>query len=87
MPKPYHDRSYIDEGKAERFFNRSDPLHLRLDPGQLGGWLLSKHRIVSTPIVHAEFKGIRVTPSIYTAVDEIDTFVEAVTKAIRTGIA
>jgi len=58
-----------------------------IDPGALGGWLLSQHRIVSTPIVHQEFKGIRVTPSIYTSVDEIDTFVEAVTTAIRRGIA
>jgi len=58
-----------------------------IDPGALGNWLLAQHRIVSTPITHPEFKGIRVTPSIYTSVDEIDTFVEAVTKAIRRGIA
>jgi selenocysteine lyase/cysteine desulfurase len=37
--------------------------------------------------VHPEFSGIRITPSIYTTVDEIDTFVGAVLTAIRTGIA
>lgn len=58
-----------------------------MDPGKLGGWLLSNYRIVNTPIVHPEFSGIRITPSIYTTVDEIDTFVGAVTKAIRSGIA
>jgi hypothetical protein len=42
---------------------------------------------VNTPIVHPEFKGIRITPSIYTTVDELDTFVGAVTVAIRRGIA
>lgn len=57
-----------------------------IEPGALGGWLLANHRIVSTPIVHPEFKGIRVTPSIYTSPDEIDTFVDAVKVAIRRGI-
>lgn len=58
-----------------------------IEPGPLGGWLLNKYRIVNTPIVHPEFKGIRITPSIYTTVDEIDTFVDAVKTAIRNGIA
>lgn len=58
-----------------------------LDPVQLGNHLMAKYRIVNTPIVHPEFSGIRITPSIYTAVEEIDRFVEAVSGAIRTGIA
>lgn len=58
-----------------------------MDPGKLGGWLMANYRIVNTPIVHPEFSGIRITPSIYTTVDEVDTFVDAVRKAIRTGIA
>jgi selenocysteine lyase/cysteine desulfurase len=58
-----------------------------LDPAKLGGWMMSKYRIVNTPIVHPEFSGIRITPSIYTTVDEIDTFVGAVRTALRTGIA
>ena len=45
-----------------------------LDPVKLGGWLWDSYRIVSTPIVHAEFKGIRVTPNVYTMPEEIDTF-------------
>ncbi len=58
-----------------------------IEPGALGGWLLNKHRIVTTPIGHPEFSGIRITPSIYTSVDEIDTFGDAVLKAISKGIA
>ena len=58
-----------------------------IDSGKLGSWLLANHRIVSTPIGHPEFSGIRVTPSIYTTVDEIDTFVDAVKVAIKSGIA
>lgn len=58
-----------------------------LDPVKLGGWLLGNHRIVTTPIVHPEFSGIRITPSIYTSVSEVDTFADMVLKAIKTGIA
>lgn len=58
-----------------------------LDPVKLGGWLMANYRIVNTPIVHPEFSGIRITPSIYTTTDEIDTFVDAVKVAIRKGIA
>ena len=58
-----------------------------LDPVQLGNHLMAKYRIVNTPIVHPEFSGIRITPSVYTTVDEIDAFVEAVRAAIRNGIA
>ncbi len=58
-----------------------------LDSGKLGNWLLANYRIVNTPIGHPEFSGIRITPSVYTTVDEIDTFVDAVKKAIKAGIA
>lgn len=58
-----------------------------IDPVQLGSWMLANHRIVNTPIVHPEFKGIRITPSVYTSVDEIDTFVDTVKLAIKRGIA
>jgi isopenicillin-N epimerase len=58
-----------------------------LDPVKLGGWLLDRYRIVNTPIVHPEFSGIRITPSIYTSVGEIDTFTDAVLTGIKKGIA
>jgi hypothetical protein len=37
--------------------------------------------------MHAEFNGLRITPSIYTTPDEIDLFVDRVKLAIRQGIA
>ena len=58
-----------------------------LEPGKLVGWLLREHRIVTTPIVHPEFQGIRVTPNVYTTPDEIDLFTDRMTMAIRRGIA
>lgn len=58
-----------------------------LDTEKLFGWLWSKHRIRTTPIVHPEFQGLRITPSIYTTPAEIDVFVECVAKAMKNGIA
>jgi selenocysteine lyase/cysteine desulfurase len=58
-----------------------------MDMGKLGGWLLSKHNIVTTPMVTDEFQGMRITPNVYTTVDEVDLFADRVIKAIRTGIA
>ena len=54
-----------------------------MDMGKLGGWLLSKHNIVTTPMVTDEFKGMRITPNVYTTVDEVDLFADRVLQAIR----
>src|SRR5215217_338829 len=58
-----------------------------MDMGKLGGWLLSKHNIVTTPMDNDEFKGMRITPNVYTTVDEVDFFADQVIAAIRNGIA
>jgi selenocysteine lyase/cysteine desulfurase len=58
-----------------------------MDIGKLQGWLLAKHRIVATPLVHPEFSGLRVTPNVYTTLDEVDLFAERMEQAIRRGIA
>jgi isopenicillin-N epimerase len=58
-----------------------------LDFSKLGSWLMAKYRIVNTPILHPEFNGIRITPNVYTTLDEIDTFADAVTVAIKKGIS
>ena len=57
-----------------------------LEFGKLGEWLMAKHRIVNTPILHKEFEGLRITPNVYTTVDEIDTFADKMTLAIKKGI-
>jgi len=58
-----------------------------LDMAALGGWLLSKHNIVTTPMVTDEFKGMRITPNVYTTVDEVDLFADRVIQAMKRGIA
>lgn len=58
-----------------------------MDMPKLGAWLLERHRIVTTPIVHAEYTGIRVTPNVYTTPDEVDLFAEKVLEGIRRNVA
>jgi hypothetical protein len=55
--------------------------------GKLGGWLAERHHIVTTPMVTPEFQGLRVTPNVYTTLDEIDFFADRMVEAIRKGIA
>ena len=47
-----------------------------VDPSAIGGYLMGTHKIFTTPIVHEEFKGIRITPSVYTTLQELDRFCE-----------
>ncbi|MBS1724296.1 MAG: aminotransferase class V-fold PLP-dependent enzyme [Armatimonadetes bacterium] len=53
---------------------------------ELGAWLLDKRGIFVTPITAPSFAGIRVTPNVYTTLDEIDRFKEAMTEAATKGI-
>ncbi len=54
-----------------------------MGPHELVRQLWENHRIIVTPIKHLEYAGVRVTPNVYTTVDEIDTFVEAVGISLR----
>ncbi len=53
---------------------------------ELAAWLLKKHAIFLTTMDTDAVKGIRVTPNVYTTVDEIDRFTEAMITAATTGI-
>jgi selenocysteine lyase/cysteine desulfurase len=57
-----------------------------VEPGDLTSWLFREHRIIVTPIVHDEFRGIRVSPSVYTTPDEIDRFVAAMENVVVNGL-
>jgi isopenicillin-N epimerase len=54
---------------------------------KLGAWLHANYRIITTPITHPEFTGIRVTPNVYTTPDEVDLFADRVLHAMKRGIA
>ena len=56
------------------------------DAGPLVNYLWTKHRIWTTAVVTpGEYQGLRVTPNVYTTLEEIDTFAYAMEKVIRLG--
>lgn len=57
-----------------------------IDPVKLGDHLWSKHKIFTTPIVHDEFQGIRITPNVYTTLWELDRFCDAVELVAKNGL-
>jgi len=52
------------------------------EPGPLADQLWEKYRILTVGIVHPQFKGLRITPNVYTTMPEIDMFCGAVEKLI-----
>jgi isopenicillin-N epimerase len=58
-----------------------------VDTGDLNSWLWDRHRILTVGIKHPEFEGIRVSPSVYTRPEELDRFVDAVSRVVKNGLA
>jgi len=52
----------------------------------LSDWLWTKHRIITTAIVHEQFEGLRISPSVYTTMQELDRFGDAMERVIRDGL-
>ncbi|GIV02566.1 MAG: aminotransferase class V-fold PLP-dependent enzyme [Armatimonadetes bacterium] len=57
-----------------------------IEPSALVEWLWKEHRIFVVAIQHEQFRGIRVTPNVYTTLDELDRFADAMLLAARKGI-
>ncbi|HEX6885955.1 MAG TPA: aminotransferase class V-fold PLP-dependent enzyme, partial [Planctomycetota bacterium] len=53
-----------------------------VDSKELAEHLWAQHRIFVVAIEHAEFSGIRVSPSVYTLESEVDRFVEAMERVV-----
>ncbi|MCZ6507502.1 MAG: aminotransferase class V-fold PLP-dependent enzyme [Acidobacteria bacterium] len=77
-------------------------LHTSLEPGQacgiatvqiegietpaLADYLWEQHRILTVAIVRPDFEGIRVSPSVYSTLDEVDRFTDAMRTILRRGL-
>ncbi|MBM3788993.1 MAG: aminotransferase class V-fold PLP-dependent enzyme [Acidobacteria bacterium] len=57
-----------------------------IEPGPLAQYLMSKHKIFTVAIVHPEFKGLRITPNVYTTLPELDRFCEVMAAVARKGL-
>lgn len=58
-----------------------------LDPAALAGWLWDEHRILVTTIVHPQFSGLRISPSLYTTPAELARFVATLEHALTHGLS
>jgi isopenicillin-N epimerase len=59
---------------------------LGVEPNALRDHLWDQHRIITVSINHDEFQGLRISPSVYTTLPELDRFVEAMSAVARKGL-
>jgi selenocysteine lyase/cysteine desulfurase len=57
-----------------------------IDSIKIGSYLFDNHRIFTTPIIHEEFQGIRITPNVYTTLSELDRFCNVLEMIARKGL-
>jgi selenocysteine lyase/cysteine desulfurase len=77
-------------------------IHSSLEPGQTWGlalvgiegvpaaristFLYDNYRIVINAVTRPDYQGVRVTPNVYTTLEEIDTFAEGMERILREGV-
>jgi len=54
-----------------------------VDVSKAYDFLWTKYRIITAAIKHAEYQGLRVTPNVYTTLDELDTFAAAIQDLLK----
>jgi selenocysteine lyase/cysteine desulfurase len=56
------------------------------NPEAVVKYLFDKHHIFTVPIMHQEFQGIRITPNVYTTLNELDRFCDQMERIARHGL-
>jgi selenocysteine lyase/cysteine desulfurase len=86
-PLARHDRVRFHTSRAPGFAGGFALVEIDgVDPKALQQWLWRTHRIFTVAIEHADFRGIRVSPSVYTLRSELDRFVDAMETVVRDGL-
>jgi len=57
-----------------------------VEPNALRDYLWDEHRIIVVSINHAEFRGLRISPSVYTTISELDRFVDVMDQVAKKGL-
>jgi len=82
-----HDRIRLHTSLNPKFSCGIATVEIKdIDSGKLSEYLWKKYRIIVTPIKHPEFEGIRISPNLFTTLEEIDRFSEAMEDIIKRGI-
>ncbi|MFN1836265.1 aminotransferase class V-fold PLP-dependent enzyme [Balneola sp. MJW-20] len=81
-----HDRVALHTSRDPKYACAIATVEIKgIPPNELNSRLWQKHRIITTPINHPQFKGIRVTPNVYTTREEIERFTDAMLWEVRNG--
>ncbi len=82
-----HDRVVLHTSLKPQFSCGIGVVQIKgVDSGAIGNYMWAQHKIIITPIKHAEFEGMRITPNVYTTLEELDRFIEAMEHIIRNGL-
>jgi selenocysteine lyase/cysteine desulfurase len=57
-----------------------------VEPNALRDYLWDEHRIITVAINHKEFRGLRISPSVYTTLPELDRFIDVVDRVAKHGL-
>ncbi len=57
-----------------------------IEEAELVSWFYTKRQTVVTQITHPEFAGVRVTPNVYSTLDEVDRFAEQLVHVSKHGL-
>jgi selenocysteine lyase/cysteine desulfurase len=57
-----------------------------IETSALNQWLWKEHRIITVAINHDEFTGLRISPSVFTTLEELDRFSDAIEHAVTHGL-
>ena len=82
-----HDRFRLHTSQRPEFSCGIGNIQLEgVDSGALNSWLWQEHKIITVAIKHAQFEGLRVTASVYTHLEELDRFIDAMLYAAQHGV-
>jgi len=82
-----HDRVVLHTSLNPQFSCGIGVVQIKgVDSGKIGSYMWDKHKIIITPIKHAEFEGMRITPNVYTTLEELDRFIEAMENIVLNGL-
>ncbi len=87
--------SRVDQLPGVKILNSREPnqswglynVSVGSDPSKAYDFLWGKYRIITAAIKRSDYHGLRVTPNVYTTLDEIDTFAAALTEYVRSNAA
>jgi len=57
-----------------------------VDPKAIAKYLFDQKKIFTVPIIHEEFRGLRITPNLYTTLPELDRFCREMESIAKNGI-